>query len=126
MKYQIFQIRTTSEEIDAFNKTEDYAVAPKLKARRDMQFPTLVNSTVQDLAADAFFGGLYTHVANITASDLEHVFEISNIGPETAIERLDRKHSLSVGDIVIDENNIVWVVADFGFEEVTELQVVAA
>ena len=30
--------------------------------------------------------------------------------------------SISVGDIVLDENGIVWVVADFGFEEVMELE----
>ena len=124
MKYQILQIRATDAEIDLFNSSEDYDAVPKIKARRDMSFPRLVKSTVEALAKDAFNSGFYTHVANITASDLEHVFEIGNIGPEENIERLDRMASISVGDIVIDGNNIVWVVADYGFKEVMELQTV--
>jgi hypothetical protein len=124
MKYQILQIRATDAEIELFNANEDYNAVPKIKARRDMSFPRLVNSTVEALAKDAFVNGYYTHVANITAADLNHVFEIGNIGPEQNIERLDRMASVSVGDIIIDENKIVWVVADFGFEEVMELETV--
>jgi hypothetical protein len=45
------------------------------------------------------------------------------MGPEENIERLDRMHSISVGDLVLDENNILWVVANFGFNEVCELEV---
>jgi hypothetical protein len=122
MKYQIFQIRVTEAEVNIMNATEDYSKAPRIKARRDLQFPRLVNSTVEALAKEAFEKGYYTHVANVTGSDLEHVFQIGNIGPEENIERLDRMTSISVGDIVLDENGIVWVVADFGFEEVMELE----
>ena len=78
MKYQILQINATDAEIDLFNSHEDYDSVPKIKARRDMSFPSLLKTTVEALAKDAFDNGFYTHVANITASDLEHVFEISN------------------------------------------------
>jgi len=121
MKYQVLQIRVTDAEADLINETGDFNAVPKFKARRDMDFPRLAGKSIEQLAKESFEAGYYTHVANITASDLEHVFHIGNMGPEESIERLDRMHSVSVGDIVIDENNIVWVVANFGFEEVMEL-----
>ena len=122
MKYQILQIRVTDAEADLINETGDFNAVPKFKARRDMDFPRLVGKSIEELAKESFEAGYYTHVANIEANDLEHVFHIGNMGPEEKIERLDRMHSVSVGDIIIDENNIVWVTADFGFEEVCELE----
>ena len=44
------------------------------------------------------------HVATIEAVDLNAVFEIGNIGPEDKIERLAPMHSISVGDVIIDED----------------------
>jgi len=120
MKYQILQIRITDAEEDLINETGDYRAVPKFKAQMDMRFPRA--NGIVTMAAEAYEAGYYDHVANITASDLQHVFEISNLGnQEDRVERLERMHSVSVGDIIIDENNIVWVVANFGFEEVMEL-----
>ena len=59
----------------------------------------------------------YTHVADIIADDLDHVFEAGNIGPEDRITRHDRMHSISVGDIIEDPNGVKHVVAQFGFEQ---------
>jgi len=59
----------------------------------------------------------YSHVADIIADDLEHVFEVGNIGPEDRITKHDQYHSVSVGDIVEDPNSVKHVVAQFGFEE---------
>lgn len=70
--------------------------------------------------ADASIGvmhGCYTHVADIIADDLEHVFEVGNIGPDDRITKHDQYHSVSVGDIVEDPNGVKHVVAQFGFEE---------
>lgn len=47
----------------------------------------------------------YSHVADVTARDEEHVFELMNLWhDESAVRRLLRLHSLSVGDILIDED----------------------
>lgn len=120
MKYQILQIRITDAEADLINESGDFNAVPKFKAQLDMRMK--FDGDITDVAKKAFDAGYYDHVANITASDLAHVYEISNLGnAEERIERLDRMHSVSVGDIIIDENNIVWVVANFGFEEVMEL-----
>ena len=59
--------------------------------------------------------GCYTKVAEIVADDLNHVFEVGNIGPEDRITRLDKMHSISVGDIIVDAEGNASVVASFGF-----------
>lgn len=122
MKYQILQIQITDAEADLINETGDFNAVPKFKAQCDMRVK--FDGDITEVARAAYEAGYYDHVANITASDLQHVYEISNLGnAEEKIERLERMHSVSVGDIIIDENNIVWVVANFGFEEVMELEV---
>jgi hypothetical protein len=116
MKYKIFQINLTDEEIDTINAADDHGAVPKnvLRMKIDMPFGEPVGAMVKEaLAAD-----YYTHVGNITANDLEDVFNVGNIGPEENIERLDRMSSLSVGDVVEDENGVRHVVASFGFEEI--------
>ena len=117
MKYQLFQIQLTNEEVDAINAAGDHGVIPKNKARIGMQMD-FSGSKTAFLAKEAFTKGFYSHVANIEANDLDEVFEIGNIGPESAIERLSRMSSVSVGDLLIDEDGNKSVVASFGFEEV--------
>ena len=70
---------------------------------------------IANLADYGMIGGLYTHVANIEANDLDEVFDIGNIGPECNIERLGRMHSVSVGDVIVAEDGTMAVVADMGF-----------
>jgi hypothetical protein len=62
----------------------------------------------------------YRSVARVDAESLDHVFTIGNVGPESAIERLEgkRMHSLSVGDIVVDEAGNHHMVDNFGFTQV--------
>ena len=59
----------------------------------------------------------YEHVANLDAEDLNEAFQIGNIGPEEAYTRFKPMHSVSVGDILVDENNDVHIVASFGFDK---------
>lgn len=58
----------------------------------------------------------YSKVCEIEAADLNEVFEIGNIGPEEKITRLDRMHSISVGDVIEDEEHRLYVVKGVGFE----------
>ena len=46
---------------------------------------------------------------------MEDVYEIGNIGPEENIERIAPMYSVSVGDVVEDENGIKSVVSRVGF-----------
>lgn len=59
---------------------------------------------------------LYQKVAELGVDDLDAAFEVGNIGPESKITRLGRMHSISVGDILV-ENGQTFVVASFGFDE---------
>lgn len=115
MKYAIYQIRITEAQIDLINETGDFNSVPAKKAKIDMEFD-FRGHKIGGLAYDAFVEkGYYTHVANIEASSPNEVFQIGNIGPEENIERLNRMHSISVGDVLVDEEGNCSVVAPIGF-----------
>ena len=59
----------------------------------------------------------YEHVADLDASDLNEAFQIGNIGPEEAYTRFKPMHSVSVGDILVTEDNTVHIVANYGFDK---------
>ena len=67
----------------------------------------------------ALENGCYTHVANIIACDLNHAFEAGNIGPEDRIERLAQMHSISVGDVLVDDEG-AWLVMPVGYREINQ------
>ena len=115
-KFKVFQINLTDEEIDTINAADDHGAVPKnvLRMKIDMPF----GEPVGHLVKEAFEKGYYEHVSNITADSLEGVFHVGNMGPEENIERFLPMHSLSVGDVVEDENGVRHVVASFGFEEI--------
>ena len=61
---------------------------------------------------------LYKTVAYIEADDLEQVFHIGNMGPEDRITRIARSmHSVSVGDVIVEEDGTKHYVDSFGFGE---------
>jgi hypothetical protein len=95
MKYALYQTRNQDLKVELMMAFNDYKLA--------------------NLVDYGMIGGLYTHVANIHASNFEEVFEIGNIGPECDIERLERMHSVSVGDVIVAEDGTMVVVADVGF-----------
>lgn len=117
MIYQLFQIQLSSEDWAAINAAGNHDAIPKNKARIAMQMD-FSGSKIAFMAKEAFNNDFYSHVANIDASDLEDAFEIGNIGPDSAIERLNQMSSVSVGDLIIDEDGNKSVVASFGFKEV--------
>ena len=45
---------------------------------------------------------------------------IGNIGPEEKIERFDRMHSISVGDVIRDDRGRCFVVSPIGFKRLGE------
>ena len=115
MSYKVYQIQLTDAEIDLIN-AEGHDAVHKQKLKLNTSFPG--KKDTGRVAADAFNLGYYTHVSNITADSLEGVFHVGNMGPEENIERFDRMHSVSVGDIIEDATGKKTVVAAFGFEEV--------
>jgi hypothetical protein len=106
------------DRINEIGREAALAELPKYKA----QFSTAHGTPESDFdgGSKAYLPEYFTHytcVARITANDLEDVFHISNCGnAEEKIERLLPMHSLSVGDIVIDENDERFIVDPIGFE----------
>tara|TARA_B100001778_G_scaffold206871_1_gene170947 strand:- start:39 stop:383 length:345 start_codon:yes stop_codon:yes gene_type:complete len=113
MKFKLYQIHLTEAEYNKVN-AEGRDSVPKHIAHLDMSF----SEDTGALAKKAMNNNWYTHVSNITASSIEKVFEVGNIGPEENIERLAPMYSVSVGDVVEDETGSQFVCASFGWKAV--------
>jgi len=111
MIFTVWQIQYSEADIAAINADQPNA---KRKARTEMNFD-FAGKNISRIADQALTDGLYTHVSDIRAETPEHCFEIGNIGPESAITRFSRMSSLSVGDIIVDAEGNVMVVANYGF-----------
>jgi hypothetical protein len=111
MNYSVYQIQMTREIADKVNAGE---TVPAFEARNKMNLD-FAGHKIGGLADEALTAGFYTHVANIEADSANDVFEIGNMGPESAITRFSQMHSLSVGDLIVDEEGQVIVVAPVGF-----------
>lgn len=78
--------------------------------------PRAFEATIEGNVDPVFFLSSYEEVCAIEAEDLDEVFEIGNIGPESKIERFGRMHSISVGDVIMTETYECYVVKGVGFE----------
>ena len=61
----------------------------------------------------------YEHVADLDVNDLNEAFQVGNIGPESKYTRHKPMHSISVGDILVESNDglyITSIVASTGFD----------
>lgn len=106
--FNVYQIELTNADVAEINSAERPFDIPKYKA--------YVDSTLGKLTG---FVDFYTLVGVIEANDLEHAFEVGNIGPEDAITRIEGKNmtSLSVGNVLEDQaTGEQSMVAVFGFE----------
>ncbi len=104
--FSVFQIVIDKDLSDLINK-EGHACHVKSLARMQAM-----------LEGDVRLGVMhdcYTKVAEVVADDLEHVFEVGNIGPEDRITRLEKMTSISVGDIIADADGNCSVVCNVGF-----------
>ena len=111
MKFAVYQIILSAADCDAINAGH---INNKFSSQNAMTMD-FSGDRIGGLASYAFDAGLYTHVANITAEDYNGCFEVGNIGPKSAIERLSRMTSLSVGNVFVDEDGTAVVVAPTGF-----------
>ena len=90
------------------------------------QYPEVKAHLDASLGADKFsitFLPHYTHVADIDANTLEDAFFIHNNphGDEILEEQITRytnQHSMSVGDLLVDEWGSMFIVDTFGFQYV--------
>lgn len=105
MKYKVYQIILSENIIEAVNAGEDDA---KFNAYRK----ALLNA--DNVNEDLF--EYYSHVANVEAESPAEVFDIMHHGYNSHIELIiDDYKSMSVGDLIIDENGDVVVVDGQGW-----------
>lgn len=110
MRYSVYQIKLDALDVSRINAMSDPYLDPKFKAYRD--------AMAEDFAAAK---GHYQHVADIDATDLEHVFHIGNVGPEEKIDRIGPMHSISVGDVVVAASGEQYGVAGYGFTDLENM-----
>ena len=123
-QYRIYQKRLTDEQSKQINtsgkgwSTADWSLSYiELSVEPDDQ-----------KIIEAAEHGLFRHTATIEADDLNGVFHIGNVGPEEKITRtnIDPMASVSVGDVIVDVDNLCGhVVKSFGFGVLTDFTVKA-
>jgi hypothetical protein len=117
MSYKVYQLKIAREVYDYVNEVGHVAAAikyPEYKVSKDIRFQ---GSAKWEPSMFAYF----SPVCEIAASDLDEVFHVGNVGPEAKIVRLDRMHSVSVGDIIQDPTGEFHMVDDFGFNKIQVL-----
>lgn len=117
MKYEIFQIRISNRVYDEVNRLDSHDAAAKV-------FPEYeAHLAVSFYGSEKFeprFLKHYDKVAEVECEDLEDVFEIGNgHGDQSKLTRLERMHSVSVGDIVRLDTGRYMMVDGMGFNEVS-------
>ena len=118
MNFKVYQIIPTRKEIEDYNNGKPSA---RVAARRNMGL-FFDNAELRSETAKMLREGLYDHVADIVdASNLEDAFFLGQGGREPA-ERLahikmqaESMMSVSMGDILVDEDDNAFVVAQWGF-----------
>ena len=111
MKYAIHQFYLTDELYESINRgthADANTVMGQLMLVKKENAQAVVNIAKSYME----------HVADIEASDLNEVFDIGNIGPEEKITRHMETTSLSVGNVIVDENGVANMVCGWGFAEI--------
>ena len=119
MKYSVYQINLSEAQINLINE-KGFDAVPEQKVKMDMQFD-FGGKGIENIASQAFADGHYGKVCMIEANNLDQVFHVGNVGPESLIDRgplNTQMASISVGDIIEDEAGNRVVVSNFGFKEV--------
>ena len=106
-QFKVFQFQLNSQDEALVNK-EGWDASPKLQAYMNVRFGKWAPIAHK----------YYDLVAEIEAASLDQVFDIGNIGPESAITRRAPMHSVSVGDIIMNEQGDMHLVASMGFTKI--------
>lgn len=115
MNYKVLQIQLTDDEIKAVNEG--------VQVRKHVLKSWMFGKKVVENAKKALADDYYDHVLTIDGDKLEDVFYIGNFMDDRNLDKV-RVHgtfsSVSVGDIIVDENDFAFVVDTFGFEMLPE------
>ena len=111
MKYKVLQIQLTDSEIDMVNEG--------VQVRKHILKTYMFGERVVPSATEAMKLGYYDHVLTIDGDKLEDVFYIGNFMDDRNLDKVQVHgtfSSVSVGDVIVDENDWAFVVDTFGFQ----------
>ena len=114
MLFTVYQIQIDRSVYNEVNRLGHEAAAqqyPEYRAYMDTSFRGSTKYKPE-------YAEYFKPVCTIEAANLNRVFDIGNIGPEESITRLAPMHSISVGDIIEDEQGRRVMVDSFGFGEI--------
>ena len=115
MRYTVLQYKMSEAVVEAVN-TVGWVGAMKQYPEVQIQLDVMFKGGSEGFSA--WMSKYYNPVCNIDAATLNGVFQIGNMGPEESIERLAPMHSVSVGDIIRDnEMGTYHMVDGFGFTQ---------
>ncbi len=115
MKFKVLQIQLTDSEVDMINEG--------VEVRKYVLKRNMFGKTVVPNATKAMDLGYYDHVLTIDGDKLEDVFYIGNFMDDRNLDKVQVHgtfSSVSVGDVIIDENGLAFVVDMYGFEMLHE------
>ena len=114
MKYKVLQIQLTDDEIKAVNEG--------VQVRKHVLKSWMFGKKVVENAKKALADDYYNHVLTIDGTKLEDVFYKGNFAHDHLkdVQVHGTFSSVSVGDIIVDENDFAFVVDTFGFEMLSE------
>lgn len=114
MKFKVLQIQLTDAEIDMVNEG--------VQVRKHVLKTHMFGKGVVPNANKAMYLGYYNHVLTVDADNLNDVFYKGNFAHDHLkdVQVHDTFSSVSVGDVIVDENNWAFVVDTFGFEMLPE------
>lgn len=114
MRYTLFQFHLSQEASNHLNSVGwggELDPYPEIVIQRDVKFSGSEYYS-------AWMSKYYRPVADINAESLEDAFRVGNIGPEANIRRLDRMASMSIGDVVRDNQTGTYHMVDsYGFTQ---------
>lgn len=111
MKFSVYQVQTTRAQSDHINAVGWGGLSDEgmdsMRAKQELMLD----------GAEAYETWMFSHfklVAKMTeVSNLEEVFHLGNgYGDQSKMERVERMHSVSVGDVIFCEDTNTWLMCD--------------
>jgi len=117
--YKVLQMKLTNDQVDQIHAEGEKNSALWRFYQDANMFPD------GDKVQNALRMGLYDHMANIEAPDMNQVVHLGNTEDTVSdkIEFLENKfgrkmHTITIGDVVEDPDGVRWFVNFTGFEKV--------
>mgnify|MGYP003677919896 CR=1 FL=1 len=106
-KFKVYQLDISREVYNTVNRvghSKAFELFPEWKLRMDLQIGNRNKLTDDEIS-------YFKPVCIIHCKNVNNVFHIGNVGPENQIDRLAQMHSVSVGDVIVDnQNNQAYIV----------------